>query len=205
MSQIIDSLSSEETKKLEEYRVYYTNQTFDTTPTNRKAAEDAFQKIYEINGYLKKGEKLKVIWTEDMFSARQEAAKLRYTTKNPTPDEIRNMNDCVSYGQFEIFWAAFYLFCQEVITQRPNSPVAVDPQAPHIKTIVHNCGPYYTLEKAVVVSDKPVAIKHDEQYRLHSAEGAAFEFKNGVGVNFIHGEPQSSLAEAVLTEMFDDK
>lgn len=57
-----------------------------------------------------------------------------------------------------------------------------------MKRISMQCEYWWPFKDVVIVSQKPVVLKVDENYRLHSENGKALEYSDGTGASVWHGQ-----------------
>lgn len=186
-----DKLTPEQEAKIPEYIEKYLKIGLDTNPCDRTAAENAITRTYQAENHPVP----QFIWVDSPFVGAKKAAELVNSTATPTEEQIRDQFSKASFGSFEAYWVAFYDF---VATELP---VERDPLIDICIDIVKNCGVYWTLDKAVVISEKPVAIHLDSENKLHNPNGLALEYKNGDGIFALNGVRYNSMLDMAITDM----
>ncbi|HQT38911.1 MAG TPA: hypothetical protein PK231_05755, partial [Acidocella sp.] len=97
------------------------------------------------------------------------------------------------WGQQDLYWVAFYQFCQEI-------GIKYDADAADGLDIMHeiglSCMWWYPYDGLIVACERPLAIRMDERERLHNETGPAVEFRDGWKVYSIHG---TRVPEWVIT------
>lgn len=191
MSKTIDKLTPEQEAKIPQYIEKYLKIGLDTTPCDRTLAEDALTRAYLSENFSKPD----FIWVDSPFEGAKKVAELVGNGSKVSEEEIKEQFSKASFGSFEAYWVAFYDF---VATELP---VERDPLIDICIDIVKNCGVYWTLDKAVVISEKPVAIHLDNDKKLHNPNGLALEYKNGDGIFALHGTRYNSMLDMAITDM----
>jgi hypothetical protein len=87
-------------------------------------------------------------------------------------------------GQHDLYWVAFYLFCDEI-------GVHLDPNVMDGVDIAHEIGQscmwWYAFDSLIIACERPAVICVDDRERLHSETGPAVEFRDGRKIHAIHG------------------
>jgi hypothetical protein len=192
MSKKIEKLTKEQEEQIPVYVEKYRAISLSTEPTIQEKAEKAILDVYE---YLKL-EKPEIIWAEDPFVGAKLAAQYAKGDEKVTNDEVREQASKASYGSFEAYWVSFYAYITEVL------PVTKDNLIEIVNRIVENAGVYWTFEKLVIMTPKPIAI-HMKNEKLHNVEGLALEYDSGRGIYVLDGVRKSSLMEISLDEKFN--
>jgi hypothetical protein len=186
---MIDKLTPAQLNLIPSYLEKFKQIGLSTQPTNRAAAELALTKIYK---YLK----LEVpifYWFTSPFEAIIMAAQVANQTPTPTQQQIINQAPKASYGSFEAYWVSTYSFINNEL------PVTKSLLMPLIEKVVEECGVYWTFEKGIIISDKPVKICMNGDNKLHNESGLALEYGDGTGVIVIDGVRYKNMVEAVIT------
>lgn len=183
----IEKLTPEQEAKIPEYLEKYMQIGLSTKPSDRAAAEKAVTESYIY-------QKLKAPtfeWYDSPKQGARRAAELAEGTLDVTLDQIKDQASKASYGSFECYWVAFYDF---IISELP---VQKDPLIDIVKSIVMDCGVYWTFEDIVVMTEKPVKIMIKDN-KLHNPDGLALEYKDGSGVFAVDGTRYPSLLEMTI-------
>ena len=185
----IDSLTPEQQAKIPEYLEKYLQIGLSTTPCNRVNAEKAITASY----VYQKLPPPEFEWYDSPKAGIRRAAEIAIGSYDLTDEQIREQASKASYGSFEAYWVAFYAFLAGEL------PIEKDGLIDIVKDIVVDCGVYWTFEKTVIITEKPVAI-HIKDQKLHNSEGLALEYKDGTGVFAIEGVRYPSLLEMVIKQ-----
>src|SRR5208282_4781499 len=166
---MIEKLTKKQEAEIPNYLEQYLKIGLSTEPCDRKKAEDAVAAYYK---YQKKDRPV-FVWADSPEKGAVIAAMLAKGDKEVTQDDVKNQISRASYGSFESYWISTYAFIAEQL------PVNKDELIDIAKEIVINCGLYWTFEKVVVMTEKPVAIHFNENKKLHNQNGLALEYKDG--------------------------
>lgn len=195
MSQTINKLTKAQEAKIPEYIERFEKIGLSTEPTDKAKAEAALKRCYE---YLSKTHSFKpnpeIIWADSPMAGAKIAAQCAKGDENVTEAEIQEQASLASYGSFEAYWVATYVFIAEQLL--PNNK---DEAIQIVLDLVENCGVYWQFEDLVVVTPKPKAI-HLNDKKLHNLEGLALEYPNGDGIYAIDGKRKNSLMEVMLEQ-----
>lgn len=85
------------------------------------------------------------------------------------------------YGCHDAAWLSFYDYFRTVVK------LEVCDKLEGLFELADNCGWMNMYEDVVVFQEKPVALRFDDQKRLHSEVGPAIEYADGFGVYSWHG------------------
>lgn len=164
MKKIIEFLTKEQEKQLEEYKVKWIKIGLDTNRSNKKKCNKAIKEVYKNVG-LKPPKK--IIWTLSPKEAIERAKELE--------KDIYDIFSHICYGQHESSWLFVYDYCLNVLGIKECKIIE-----PHME-IAKNCGWWLPFEDLVIVSEKPSKIYFKGDI-LHREEGAAIEYGDGFKV-----------------------
>ena len=110
------------------------------------------------------------------------------------------------WGQQDLFWIAFYKFCEDI-------GVKYDADAADKLDIMHeiglSCMWWYPHAGLIIACERPLSVHFDDRNRLHSDVGPAVEFRDGWKIYAVHGvrmppwvfeEPQRLTIGAINAE-----
>lgn len=201
-------MTEQQKADLEVYRAKFVAILKDTTPTNRKVAEEAFTKLFKIHNFP--------VPTFKWFDNIMEAAKFSYICSNKVKspedalaynhkgkpisrDEAMQQVDNMAYGTLEAYWITYYKFLADKIHCKE------DPALDQIYIITQQCGPYWIFtEGMVVVVDKPIEVHLNDKLQPHNPDGPAFAWTGGSKSYAINGTIYSSLAEMKMAQALDE-
>jgi hypothetical protein len=84
-----------------------------------------------------------------------------------------------NWGQHDLYWIAFYKFCQKIgVPYSKEDSAKLDLQDRIGKSMMW----WWPYKNMVIVSDRPKLIKKDQDGRLHCENGPAIEFRDGYKV-----------------------
>jgi hypothetical protein len=184
----IDSITSEQEAMVPVYLERYLKIGLNTEPCNRPAAEAAVAVSYKVIGGLDP----QFVWADSPFQGARIAAQIAAGTTDVTRTQIQAQTELASFGSLEACWVTFYAFITEQLPVESNELVKI------AQNIVSECGIYWTFEKTVVMTDRPIAI-HMDNGVLSNSNGYAIEYKDGTGVYAYKGTLYSSLSELKIT------
>lgn len=194
-----------------EYREKYLKMALDTSPPDVAVAEKALRDQYRLLNEKRVSEGLsippldensEIVWVDSPIQGAVMAAK----TANPTVTDfnspefkemVRQQASQASFGSFEAYWISFYDFVSTELKKDSNEMVKV------LRDICSHCGVYWTFEKKIIVSRKPVEI-HVKNDQLHNEEDYAIKFADGSGIICVNGNYKKSFIESVLDEAYAD-
>ncbi len=188
----IDKLTPEQEAQLPVYRDKWLKIGLCTDPANKEEAEKWIDEAYKIIGYKPASQKF---WVSSPKAGAVKAGELLGTTPQQALDNT-------VYSQHEAGWLSFYDFmiflgfdeCEKLIP---------------LMNVAQNCGWWWPMDEAVVISDRPESIHRDDRGRLHNPDGAAIMYRDGWGVYAVHGvripkwiitEPNSITPEKIEKE-----
>ena len=87
-------------------------------------------------------------------------------------------------GAHDLYWIAFYRFCQRLGVNYGEAAKALDT----MEAISSQCEWWWPYDGVVIASEKPVSIKWDDEQRLHSENGPAVEYADGYSLSAWHGQ-----------------
>lgn len=190
---VIDQLTPDQAALLPMYYERFKQIGLSTAPTDRGAAEAAVRRAHL---YLSKAGSCaanpEIIWADSPMKGAILAAQYAKGDTNVTNEEVRAQAAMASYGSFEAYWVSVYSFIAEQLDVEKDelADIALD--------IVTHCGVYWTFEKLIILTPKPVSISmHNE--KLHSTTGMALQYENGDGLYAINGDLKNSLMEAAIS------
>jgi len=174
---------------------------FRTDPADRPAAETAISRLYALLGeppprfvwapspnaavpHLRPSPVPSTLPLEARMATR--AAELRARRRRIPPEERQWIRDVAGlvraaipqplglywYGQQDAYWV---------------EPDSGDPELELWAALVRSCGWWWPREGVCVVAERPLAIRTDDERRLHSATGPAVVYPDGWGVHAWHG------------------
>jgi len=201
-------LTTAQKKIADEYKNRYYQIAINTDPCDRAKAEDALTKAYRLIQKRKEygetelvsvSDKPEFLWVDSPFAGAIEAAK----TARPNltvgtsefEEEVKNQASQASFGSFESYWISFYDFINTEIKKENSDVVEI------VREIAKNCGVYWTFDKKIIISEKPVKIslKND---KLHDDEDLALKFKDGSGIYCVDGVRKRSLVETTIDSLY---
>ena len=191
--QNVEGLTKEQKKMIPIYLEKYRAIGLSTEPCNRANAEKALRACQK---YLNLPDP-EIIWVDSPSQGALLAAQTLKGSDDVTEEEIRDQYTKASYGSFEAYWVSFYTFIAE------QFPVKKDNLIDIINDIIKDTGVYWTFDKRIIVSEKPVAI-HLKDGNLHNEDGLALEYKDGTGIFAINGTRYKSLMDLELSKSLGD-
>lgn len=171
------------------YRDQYIKIGLNTDPCDRAKAEAAVLKCYD---YMKIPRPTQIYWADSPTAGSKISAELQFSTKTPTREQIQSQAEHASFGSIEAYWVSFYAFVTEVLGHEDKEGLVAI-----AKDIVSNCGVYWTLDGAVVLTERPVEI-HIENEVLHNPNGHAIKYRDGTGFYAYKGKDYPNLAALKL-------
>ena len=195
-----NSLTPDQLAKIEEYKERFRQIGMSTAPTDKSKAEEFIRRAYV---YLHKNEQptrdfsnLEFVWAKNPLEGAKLAAQYTKGDVNVTDEEIHAQATTASYGSFEAYWVATYVYMAEVLGTKKDELVDI------ILDITKECGVYWTFEDLVVMTPKPTKI-HVKDDKLHNTDGPALEYED-YSVYAINGNRKGSLMEVALAAKIED-
>jgi hypothetical protein len=171
--EIIQSLTKEQESQFPVYVDRWLKVGLATERMDRDKAIEAAKKAYRLAG-LK--EPTQFYFTKSPRDAI-EFIRRELDPKMSKEDILSSM----VYGAQEAAWLGFYSFFKE------QCNLEVCNKLDGLMDLAHNSGWLNVFEDVVVFQERPVAIKFDDQKRLHCETGPAIEYEDGFGVYSWHG------------------
>lgn len=172
MTKVIKSLTKEQTDRFPEFVDKWNTIGFSTEPLDLKNSIKAVKLIYETAG-LPNPTKFHV--------ADSPVAAIKLIKElDPSKNEQEIFSE-MSFGNHEATWLSFYNYCQEVLE------LDVCNKLQGFMDLAKYCGWVSFYEDTVVFQHRPESIKLDDQNRLHSENGPAIRFRDGVSIYSWHG------------------
>jgi len=108
------------------------------------------------------------------------------------------------YGAHDANWLGFYdFFSSPDLLEKTTKPLKP------MQDLAHNCGWWWPFEGAVILTEHPISITRDEEFRLHHDSKMALEYPDGWGIWAWHGirvpkeiitEPEKITYDDILDE-----
>ena len=196
MSKKIESLTQEQVDSLPMYRDRWLAIGLSNEPLDFERAKEAATRAYKEAG-LTPPER----WYHfrSPMECAIEMAKIEFGD-NPTKDEINKHINAQVYGAHDAGWLSFYEFFLDAgIKECAKLKPLMD--------LAEVCGWWAPYDDCCALQDRPIAIKFDDQRRLHCQDGPAIEYADGFTVYSWHGvripgewitNPESLTAEKAL-------
>lgn len=173
MGKKIESLSPEQEAQMKVYAAKWLAIGLDTSPADKPRAERALVECYK-NGGLEPPQSFR--W----FGSPREMLKAASELKNSL-DTNTLIQECI-YGQHDAGWLSFYDFFREVVGLTEETGKLTG-----LIEFAKSAGWALPMEKECWVSDRPCILKQDDRQRLHSLQGPALAFRDGVEIYSVHG------------------
>lgn len=172
MSKKIEKLTPEQEALLPVYRQKWLDIGLSTEKLNKELATAAVHEMYTCAGEEIPKE---IVFVNGPIEAYRLLKDRKYVS---TASEYLSS---VVYGSYEAGWLAFYNFFQEVCGLKECDPLN------GLFNVAKHCGWVSVFDDLAVVCEKPLHIKLDEDYRLHSENGPAVLFRDTFSVYVWHG------------------
>jgi len=144
-------------------------------PINKRVANKAIHKLYEVAGLAKP----KILWAQSPLSGARKAAQLRHGRKRVSSSEVRQELSNACYGQHDVHSLAqldaFTGVIDEVEEARPLMDVA------------SSVGWFYPYDTVCICTERPQLVKLDDEGLLHCEDGPAVRYSDGLSVYSWHG------------------
>lgn len=170
MAKQIDKLTPEQEQELVQWREEWLAVGLATGPVDRAAAQEAMRRAYIAQKYPPPKQ---YFWVDSPNAGCELAAKL---TGEPASKQLYK----AGYGQHDVFWLAFWAFVQKLGAEGDADPWP-------LLDLARNCGWYWTLDEAAILTERPVELFRDAQNRLHRTDGLAIRYPDGWGVACVNG------------------
>ena len=171
-----------------------------TEPADRPRAEAAARRMAEIGGVKVK----RVVWVVSPDDGAKSyvdewaslGGSLRASLGDSLGDSLRDslwasLGDSKIepkytywWGQHDLYWVAFYLFCEKIgVEYKSNSIDRLN--------IMHeiglSCMWWYPRDGLIIACERPLSISMDGRSRLHNEVGPAVAMRDGWKIHSVHG------------------
>jgi hypothetical protein len=168
----VEALTPAQEAQMSVYRDRWIDIGLDTQDLDQEACKNAVIKMYECGGLKAPSE---FVFTQGPKEA------IAYLKKRKLIKDVSDyLNNCV-FGSHEAGWLSFYSFMKEQVGIKNLEKVA------GLVEVAHTCGWVWVSKNVCVLSEKPIAVRFDDQSRLHSETGPAIEYRDGTVVFAWHG------------------
>ncbi len=194
---MIDKLTPEQEARIQDYVVEFRALGTQTMQCDRPKAEDAVRRAYAYMKY----EEPQFIWLSNPQQGARLAADLvalegdepaqwalvekvrakgikALGWKDTEANKKRASEQIgyASYGSFEAYWVSFYAYIGEVLNVGEKDLVQI------VRDLVTHCGVYFTFDKLVIMTERPLSISFNQERQLHNQDGPALSYKDGFNV-----------------------
>lgn len=169
---MIESLTKSQESAIPSYVEKWLSIGLSTERMDREAAIAAAKKAYRLVGL---DEPVNFHFTRSPIEAIELIQKL---DPNATKSDILSN---MIYGAHDASWLGFYDFFGTECGIRDCDKME------GLSDLARNCGWLSVFEDTVVFQEKPIAIRFDDQDRLHCETGPAIEYEDGFAVYSWHG------------------
>ena len=173
---MIKELTKKQEEQLSVYRDKWIDIGLSTARADRKAAEDAVNRVYEISG-LKPPKQ--IIWAMSPIDGAKKACEIEGLEL--TSENIRSKISDQVYGAHDASWLSFYNFFLEVCNIKDCE------KAKPLMDLALNCGWWAPYEDVAILQEKPTLIQMNERKQLHSVTGPAITYEDGFSVYALDG------------------
>lgn len=185
---MIESLTPEQEALRIKYRSEYFKIGWSTAPSNREAAETAISALYK---RLNKSAP-KFVW----FDSPRSAVECIYESTGERVG-LSGTDGCI-----DAYWVCFYAFCEtlkEGMYKEEDSA-----QLKEWDALVRSTGPCFPYENYCLMTERPIRACYDERELLHSSDGPALEYRDGVKIWAINGvRLPETIGELVVMRPWD--
>lgn len=216
MTTKLEKLTPEQEAIFPIYRDKWLKIGLDTNPTNRDEAEAAIRLTYECGGLLppkviiwcrsplegalerknqvknQVGEQIweqvknqvgAQVWNQVSEQVRNQVG---YQIWEQIWEQVRNQVDYqiwnqVSVGQHDVYWLSFYDFFIN------ETNIIKDHKLQGIIELAKHCGWYWPFKDVVILTEKPILLKRDDDNRLHCEDGPALLYSDNFSLWKWHG------------------
>jgi hypothetical protein len=200
MSDKIEKLTPEQEALLPVYYKTYLDYGLSCEDADRARAEPAFNRIYELYGF----DKPEIIWVNSPHQANilisacedglvesfDKLRELAATNDNKKilsnfPSDFKpQYKTTFFWGQQDLYWVAFYKFCEEIGVKYADDDLE---KLNLMDEIGKSCMWFYVFEKAIIACNRAKEIHLDDQNRLHNLTGPAISFRDGWKTFYVSG------------------
>jgi len=103
------------------------------------------------------------------------------SARNGAKSAIREQVRSAAYGQHDAGWLSFNDYFRVVV------PVEGTEKLSGLIRVAKSCGWWWPFDRAIILTERPVALHLDPQQRLHNADGPAIEYADGFALYSWHG------------------
>jgi len=108
-------------------------------------------------------------------------AGMTESARNGAKSAIREQVRSAAYGQHDAGWLSFNDYFRVVV------PVEGTEKLSGLIRVAKSCGWWWPFDRAIILTERPVALHLDPQQRLHKADGPAIEYADGFALYSWHG------------------
>lgn len=192
----MENLTPEQKAMLPEYRQKWIDIGLSTEPLDFERAKEAATRAY-----IAAGEKPPKEWAvfDSPLACARAMAMRQYNTKNPTKEQIEEHVKAQVYGCHDAVWLSFYDFFKDVGIEECK-------QLQPLMDLAKYCGWWAPYDEICCLQHRPVAVRLDDQQRLHGEGQPAIEYRDGFGAYVWHGtrvpkewvmDPKNSLTPEI--------
>ena len=134
----------------------------------------------------------------------QVIGQVRNQVLNQVRRQVKDQVYKCGYGAHDANWLGFYdFFSSPDLLEKTTKPLKP------MQDLAHNCGWWWPFEGAVILTEHPISITRDEEFRLHHDSKMALEYPDGWGIWAWHGirvpkeiitEPEKITYDDILDE-----
>ena len=172
----IDTLTTEQTAKLSEYREKWLKIGLSCAPLDFEAAKDAAIRAYAVAGLAPP---TRFYHMSSPVGAAILAAVLQL--KNQVWAQVRDQVRAQVYGSHDAHWLGFYDFFAT------ECHIADAERLRPLMDLAQACGWWAPYQDAVIFQDRHSILRRDDQHRLHCETGPAVAYPDGYRLFFWHG------------------
>ena len=163
----IESLTPEQTALFPAYVKKWVDIGLSTEPVDLDKAKAAIRKAYDIAG-LTMPEKVILVDGPNDYMKLLDSMNIDYNSSNIFNNTI--------FGSYEASWLSHYDYFKEVVGIKECEKLD------GLMEISRTCGMVHLFDDMVVVEQKPILIKFDDEKRLHCENGPAILYRDGFAV-----------------------
>lgn len=181
-----------------------------TEPADRPRAEAGVRKAYQIAGLEPPRE---IVWMQSPVQIMDELLKrdaVEGAVRGAVRDAVEGAVGGAVWGavrgavegQFEAPWLAFYAYFHDVYALHAETE-----KLEGLWEIAQSANWYFPYAKVCFICERPRVIALDSDGRLHQANGAAVEYRDGWGVYAWHGlrVPKELITEPITLEQIENE
>lgn len=192
----MNKLTPDQEAMLPEYRQKWIDIGLSTEPLDFERAKEAATRVY-----ISAGETPPKEWAvfDSPIACARAMAQRQYKTEFPTKAQVEEHINAQAYGCHDAAWLSFYDFFKDAGIEECE-------QLQPLMDLAKYCGWWAPYDEICCLQHRPVAIRRDDQQRIHAEGQPAIEYRDGFGVYMWHGvrvprewimDPKNSLTPEI--------